>query len=402
VAFSPDSSFLVSVDSDGKIKLWDLSGNHHQIWEISTTAFRTIPSHRFEQNGAERPSVRLSDPLQSVAFSPDGTLLAAASGDGLLLLDPNTAEKFMVLDGNFKRPCAVTFSPDAKLLIWVSAGSIKLWNLLNGDSYLELGKISTILSTYSLDFSPDGKTLASSSPFGPILLGDPDSAVACRQRLTSHEYWGALSSPVFSPDGNLVAASKVLGPIVRLFDVVTGQPREIGVLRGYDCDLIRSLQFSPDSKLLAAALKSLGYAVQLWDVATGKALRRLVPADSRTNFDALAFSPDCTLFALVTYYIVQVWDLATGEVCAVCELSRPDEEAIREWRYSLAFSSDNKVLYGLNACDKTFALELRDFEHEQTADACKISSSSGSSQKFNLQWGLSPSQDALHLNRRSL
>ena len=149
VAFSPDGKTLAS-GQDSEIILWDIS-----------TAQRRL-SLTTQHTGA----------VYSVAFSPDGKTLASGSQDQTLRLwDPNTGEHGATL----RYPGYVTsvaFSPDGTLLAigssnWVN-GQIQLLDTKTFQPRETLMGHTEVIA--ALAFSPDGRTLASASYDGTILL----------------------------------------------------------------------------------------------------------------------------------------------------------------------------------------------------------------------------------------
>ncbi|MEH2116699.1 serine/threonine-protein kinase [Nostoc sp.] len=153
VAFSPDGQILASGSWDKTIKLWDVNTGK----EICT-----IAGHQLKVN--------------SVAFSPQGQLLASASYDRTIRL-----WQIPALKGSHKefqnRPCysllgtlsghawavlTVAFSPDGKILATGSDdNTIKLWEVNTGQLICTL--VGHSWSVVAVAFTADGETLLSAS-----------------------------------------------------------------------------------------------------------------------------------------------------------------------------------------------------------------------------------------------
>src|SRR5262245_5572817 len=163
-----------------------------------------------------------------------------------------------------------------------------------------------------LAFSPDGRTLASSSGRDDVIrLWETASG---KERATLPD----AVSIAFRPDGRMLASGKADGT-VKISDLVSG--KTIATLEGHR-SLVRSVAFSPDGKTLASS--DWGSAIRLWDVAKAikgeqtEATHRL--AGHRASVNSLAFSPDGgTLASAISDKTVKLWDVASGRNTATLE-----------------------------------------------------------------------------------
>jgi WD40 repeat protein/uncharacterized caspase-like protein len=222
------------------------------------------------------------DSVKSVAFSPDGRQIATA-GNGALdnsirIWDPSTGRQIRRLAGHESGSNAVAFAPNGRILC--SGGSDNKVKLRDPETGRVLRTVDQGDIVWEVAFSPDGSLFAGASS-EHIRLWKVSTGVLVREIKTGSVLVGGLA---FSPDGRTVATAGPNNTAV-LYDVGTG-----AVVRSFmgHTEDVRSVALSPDGKLLATG--GLDKTARIWDVASGRELQRF---DSHENtVESVAFSPD--------------------------------------------------------------------------------------------------------------
>ncbi|MGH3824020.1 MAG: metallophosphoesterase, partial [Pseudonocardiaceae bacterium] len=200
-----------------------------------------------------------SGSVSSVAFSPDGTLLAVPRGRDVEIVDLASGDTLRVLSGHTAWVTGVAFSPDGALLATASDDyTARVWEAGSGRQRGTLeGHTGGVRG---VAFSPDGALLATASDDRTARVWEVGSG---RQRGTLEGHTAWVTGVAFSPDGALLATASDDGT-ARVWEAGSGRHRS--TLEGHTGG-VRGVAFSPDGALLATA--SHDRTARLWDPSTG-------------------------------------------------------------------------------------------------------------------------------------
>lgn len=276
--------------------------------------------------------------VHGIAFSPDGKILCSASSDHTIKLwDVYDGSCLKTLTGHYERVRSVSFSPNGKLI--ASGGSdakIRLWETNSGQCLQVFSGHESYV--WSVVFSPDGSIIASGSEDKTIKLWDVHTG-ECYQTLLGHDRW--VRTLAFSPDGKLLASGGG-DRTLKIWQVQTGEC--VTTLTGHN-QRLRSVAFSPDGKLIASG--SGDRTVRIWNVADGQCLKTLHGHHSLLT--SVAFSPDGAILATGGEdRSVRLWQVSTGSCIDIWQ-------GYGSWIQSVAFSPDGKTLAS-GSEDKTVRL----------------------------------------------
>jgi WD40 repeat protein len=313
-AFSPDSKMLAFGCDDGAIRLCN----------IQTGAMRMLTSRVASLEVSSLLAV-IGLPLSPFAISPDGLSAAMGSGKGVSLWNLRSGEMKQALKGQRGFVISVAFSPDGKLIAGGGdENTVQLWEAEGGKSRRVLSGPDEWGHFTSVAFFPDGKTLATASNNGSKLLWDPITGK--HKSLPNAQLAGPIG---FSRDGRTMAAF-ASGEIL-LINIQTGKTKKI-----VSEDDVYQTVFSPDGKLIAGA-QSCGQ-VTVWNADTGAVHKSVALTEPFEDVLLVAISPDGKLGAGgCSDNSVRVWDVQTGKVKRA--LTGHNQDVV--W---VAFSPDGKML----------------------------------------------------------
>lgn len=251
---------------------------------------------------------------------------------------------------------SVAFNPDGKLLAsGCKDKTVKLWEAASGR---QLATLTHPAEVWSVAFSPDGKTLASGGNDFIVRLWDTATGLHLSD-LKGHT--GSIYGLAFSPDGRTLASGS-WDKTVKLWSataVQNGGPDAEPVTLDGHTGYIMSVAFSPDGKMLASASGGLEGAeamIKLWNLDNASELRTLDKSTGSVN--AVAFSPDgLTLVSGGTDRTVKLWEVATGHLLKTLSGHKGAIE-------SVTYSHDGKTVFSAGEHIKHWDIDTGEVRRE--------------------------------------
>lgn len=304
ITFAADGRTLATAGDDRMFRLWSL------------------PSGKALFQWGRQPGSDVDEyfPCLALGFIVEGQrLVFARSPLELASRDCRTGQDLTALLSFRESLCSFALAPDRTAL------AIRSVDRERGKVYLRLHSLPSkrlswrnrepcdgspmFPTTQGLQFSPDGRMLASTDCSRAVYLWDTASGKLLRQ-LKGHK--AAVLAVAFSPDGRVLVTcsggtiphSKFdpLDDSIRFWDVATG--KQLHVMESKH-GVVTSVAWSRDGRLVTSA--SAGGPLQVWEVASGKEVSRF--EDKGTWPCVIAFAPtDGRLAAGMSDGTVLLWN----------------------------------------------------------------------------------------------
>lgn len=251
--------------------------------------------------------------VRCVTFSPSGSFLAVVfenrvrESDSITIWNLRTDEPTFVTEFNDPDVKSVEFSPDDRTLASSSRNWMKLWDLEKGGLLQTFDSHTDVVS--HVQFSPDGATILSASKDKTIKLWETHTGILIDEFVGHGD---GVEATCYSPDGNSFASAS-LDKSVRLWSFETCEA--IRTFCGHTGG-VTDVCFSPDGRTLVSS--SSDHTVRVWDVNSVSAIMTL--AGHGDEVSSVRFSPDGRTIASGSFDSkVKLWDAATGDELQVLE-----------------------------------------------------------------------------------
>ena len=323
VAYEPIAKKVGLVFRDGTIMIYDVK---------SPTPIQTIRDAR-------------NDYVRDLFWS-HGALLALSisrvTGKGILR-DVQTGR--VLLSFRERKPLFLRtiLSPDGNILVkwWRVYSNIELWDVRTGVKLRQMEGHG--FGIYTAMFSPDGKTLVTSSPSSSIdaavQLWDVNAII-----ISSESHYDYISTVACSSSGSVIASASTAGN-VGLSDLCAGKELcrfDVGPAR------VKQLKFSSSNKFLAMILED--DTIQLREATKGTLLFRRQYTINKSyyadlhDYPELYFSPCEQRIGIVCGDKIEAWNIETMDLLKTLKIDNTDHRIANSAFGCTAFSPDGVTL----------------------------------------------------------
>lgn len=270
--------------------------------------------------------------LWHVAFSADGRRVATSGADGVArIFDVSSGDELIAIKHDKTQVYSAAFSPDGRQLATSMLSYVKLWNIETGEEIRTFKGHVERPPVIRVAFSPDGRRLASASWDNHVIVWDAGSGEILHKLGPGYggDEYTPYNAVIFSADGGRVAAASGSGTCW-LWKADSGE-----LIRKWSAHAktIYGLALSHDGRRIATG--AIDQSVRIWDAESGSGIAAL--RGHTDTVRSVAFSPDdSTLASAGADKCVKFWKMgdARPALAVKCE----------QGVWATEFSPDGKLL----------------------------------------------------------
>ena len=304
IAFSPDGQYLATALDDGTVRVFKATTGQERLPRVGRAPDAGPPS---ERRGA-RVDAGL-EVIDSLAFAPDGSILAGGSSRGLSTPSPGALYLWDFASGRELRriggfrvgPTSLSYAPDGKTI--ATAGSWeampRFWDVATGRE--AFAQPAHVMGISTLAVSPADGTIFTGSYDGTVRHWDPNTG----RELGEIARFNSVLTLAVAPDGKTLIVGGQFGDPA-LWSVP--ERREIRRFGDQREGTLRQCAYSPDGKTVAFDRK-------ISDAASGRLLKVLHAPDERDGYappSNMFYTSDGKRLITAERGVIRTWDLATG------------------------------------------------------------------------------------------
>lgn len=261
-------------------------------------------------SGAQAQNANERSEIYSVAYSPDGRRIAVGGGSRVCPIDNSinaiqifeTASNVLLqsLEGHNCRVLSIDWSPDGNYIVSSSTdGTVRIWDTRTGEEIGGHGGAAGEGERFDgVTWNPAGNAIAVFSGSAVLIL---DSATASIEQILNND--SLVTAIAWSWNGSKLAAGTENNQIV----IWNSSGQQIGII---DNISVRSVAWSPDGEQFAVG--SSDGALAIIDIETGQVVNRLV--SHTDSVVSVVWNPAGNELASGSFDgTITIWNVTTGE-----------------------------------------------------------------------------------------